>query len=95
MGQFLSASLIDSLFPGHMICGTGADAVFAFPVMRQIMARIGTHPAKRQNITKILNKGWHCAVIPGGIAEMFCISDSAEVVFLKSRRSTVKVRRDI
>lgn len=66
VGQFLSASLIADLTPGHMICGTGADIVFMFPVMRQMMAWLGTMPAKRANITKILNKGRHCAIIPGG-----------------------------
>ena len=36
MGQFLSASLIEEMFPGKMICGTGADAIFLFPCMRQV-----------------------------------------------------------
>jgi len=70
MGQFLSASVIEEIFPGHMICGIGADAIFMFPVMRQIFAWIGTQRAGRSNITKILNTGSHCAVLPGGIAEM-------------------------
>eukprot|EP01038_Epipyxis_sp_PR26KG_P004283 gene4283-6070_t len=91
MGQFLSASLIEELHPGEMICGTGADIIFMFPVMRQIMAWIGTHPAKRSNITKIFKKGYQCAVIPGGIAEMYLVSESNEAVYLKSRKSTIKV----
>jgi 2-acylglycerol O-acyltransferase 2 len=28
MGQFLSASLVDDISPGQMICGTGADIIF-------------------------------------------------------------------
>ena len=40
-----------------MITGTGADIIFKIPVMRQIMAWIGTMPAKRKNITKIFEKG--------------------------------------
>lgn len=39
MGQFLSASLIEEIFPGHMICGTGADVIFKIPVMRHLMVR--------------------------------------------------------
>jgi 2-acylglycerol O-acyltransferase 2 len=31
MGQFISASVIDVLFPGDMICGLAADVIFAFP----------------------------------------------------------------
>ena len=62
MGQFLSASIIDEIFPGHMICGIGADAIFMFPVMRQVMAWIGTQRATRENIKKILNVGHHCTL---------------------------------
>jgi hypothetical protein len=40
-----------------MITGTGADIIFKIPVMRQIMAWIGTMPAKRKNITKTFEKG--------------------------------------
>jgi len=90
MGQFLSCSLIKDVYPGQMICGTGADVIFTIPVMRQIMAWIGTLPAKRSNITKILNRGHHCAVIPGGIAEMYLMNSKTEEVYLKTRRNTVK-----
>ncbi len=90
-GQFLSASLIKELTPGHMICGTGADVIFKVPVMRQIMAWLGTHPANRSNISKIFQKGYHCAIMPGGIAEMYLVSEKAENVFLLKRRNTVKV----
>ena len=69
-GQFLSASVIREMFPNDMICGIGADIIFMWPVMRQVMAWIGTQRAGRKNITKILDSGHHCAVIPGGIAEM-------------------------
>jgi hypothetical protein len=34
--------------------------------------------------------GYRCAVIPGGIAEMFLVSDKAEGLFLKKRYNTVK-----
>ena len=55
--SIFSASLIDEFVPGQMITGTGADIIFKIPVMRQIMAWIGTMPAKRKNITKIFEKG--------------------------------------
>lgn len=53
----VTASLIDEFVPGQMITGTGADIIFKIPVMRQIMAWIGTMPAKRNNITKTFEKG--------------------------------------
>jgi len=90
IGQLLSAYCVDDVWPGETICGTGADIIFKVPVMRQIMAWVGTHPASRKNITKILGKGYHCAVIPGGIAEMFLISETEEHIFLRPRKNTVK-----
>jgi len=39
------------------------------------MAWIGTQRANRKNITKILDAGYHLAILPGGIAEMF-LSDA-------------------
>lgn len=90
MGQFLSASLIKDITPGKMICGTGADIIFMFPVMRHVMAWIGTNPAKRSNITKILQRGDHLAIIPGGIAEMYLMNPDTEGIFLRKRQNTVK-----
>jgi 2-acylglycerol O-acyltransferase 2 len=90
MGQFLSASLIRDITPGTMICGTGADIVFMFPIMRHIMAWIGTNPAKRANLTKILQRGDHLAIIPGGIAEMYLMNPDSEGIFLRKRHNTVK-----
>lgn len=91
MGQFLSASLIKDITPGTMICGTGADIVFMFPIMRHIMAWIGTIPAKRANMTKVLDRGDYLAIIPGGIAEMYLMNNETEGIFLKKRHNTVKV----
>ena len=58
--------------------------------MRQVMAWLGTHRASRKNITKILDKWGRCAVIPGGIAEMFLSNDDKETCFFKSRKGTIK-----
>ena len=69
LGSFLSVYFMREICgPNDMICGIGADAVFMFPITRQIFAWIGTQPAKRSNITKILKSGHHCAILPGGIA---------------------------
>ena len=44
----------------------GADIIFKFPIMRHIMAWIGTVPAKKEYIQKIYAKPkTHCAIIPG------------------------------
>ena len=90
MGQFLSVYDMDGIAPGRMICGLGADVIFRFPLMRQIMASLGTQPAKRASIAKIFKSGYDCAVIPGGIAEMFTVSEDAETVYFRTRQNTVK-----
>lgn len=91
MGQFLSVYWIRNLPTGKMICGTGADAVFMFPVMRQIMAWIGTVPANRKSMSKVYEDGNYGAVIPGGIAEMYIGDDNQEAVFFRKRVNTVKL----
>lgn len=91
MGQFLSASLIDDIAPGQMICGTGADVIFSFPVMRQIMSWLGTHRASSSSISRILKKWGRAAIIPGGIAEMYCCNSEKETCFFTTRKNTVKV----
>lgn len=91
MGQFLSASLIKDAFPGHMICGTGADVVFSFPVMRHVMAWLGTRRATRAGIKDILKHNQHVAIIPGGIAEMYIVSEEEEAIYLRARHKTLKL----
>ena len=90
MGQFLSASLIEEMFPGKMICGLGASVIFQFPVMRHVMAMLGTRIASPESVKKIFDAGHHAAVIPGGIAEMFLSSDEQECIYFRKRFNTVK-----
>jgi diacylglycerol O-acyltransferase 2, plant len=91
VGQLLSASLIKEVFGDQMICGTGADVVFKIPLMRQLFAWLGTVPASGSNIKKVLKRGDHCAIIPGGIAEMYLVSRTEEAVYLKKRANTIRV----
>jgi 2-acylglycerol O-acyltransferase 2 len=94
MGEFVSASVIREITPGKMICGSGADVVFMFPVMRQMMAWIGTKPARKEYYAKTFKEGNYAAVIPGGIAEMYLIDDKnteTESIYFKNRKGTVKM----
>jgi 2-acylglycerol O-acyltransferase 2 len=90
MGPFLSTSITREIMPGYDMLPVGADAIFLFPVMRQIFSWIGTRPAHRKNITKIFEMGQRCVVLPGGIAEMFIVNDKTEALYLTKRHSTVK-----
>lgn len=90
MGQIVSTSVIPEVTADKMICGTGADVIFKVPGMRQFMSWCGVHPVKRNTISKIIKGGKHVAIIPGGIAEMFLISDDKEEIYLKKRTNTMK-----
>jgi hypothetical protein len=37
MGSFVSASVIEEAFPGHMITGIAADVVFRTPLWRHLV----------------------------------------------------------
>lgn len=90
MGQFLSASCIREIEEDQMIVGTGADIIFKIPIMRHIMAWVGTHPASRKNITRVLDKWGRIAIIPGGIAEMYLVNTKSEDIYLSKRTGTIK-----
>jgi diacylglycerol O-acyltransferase 2, plant len=91
MGEILSASIIRDVSPDKMICGTGADVIFSFPIMRHLMAWIGIRPASKQSIKKIFKEGHNCAIIPGGIAEMYLTNSEHEVIYLRKRLETIKL----
>ena len=58
--------------------------------MRQFWSLLGCYPASRKNISTIYKNGYQCAVTPGGIAEMFVISDTTETLYFKKRQGTIK-----
>ena len=92
MGQLISVSRIHEMFDDEVIItGTGADIIFQVPLMRQFMSALGTLPARKESFKKMISNGYHCAVIPGGIAEMFLSSDDKEIIYFKRRRGTIKI----
>ena len=91
MGQFISASCVIDVFgPDDLFIGIGASVVYYFPILRHIFSLCGTRPATRRNITKILDEGYHCTILPGGIAEMYLCSNEVENVYLKKRKGSIK-----
>lgn len=90
MGQFLSSSLIPDTFPGEMVCGLAADIVFYIPVIRQLLAWAGARRASRKSIKELLGRGFHVAILTGGIAEMYLVNDDIEGVYLRKRQNAVR-----
>eukprot|EP01039_Chlorochromonas_danica_P004959 gene4959-5444_t len=91
MGQLVSCSLINELTPGKNIVGAAADAVFLFPVIRQVLSWMGTFPARRQNIHRVFEQGMNCTIFVGGIAEMYLMNRESESIYLRQRLNTVKI----
>lgn len=92
MGQFLCASIMnDVCIDGNVVCGTGANVVFCFPVMRHILSWIGTRPATTAGIRAILRDGHNVSIIPGGIAEMYLINKKDESIYLRKRHKMIRL----
>jgi len=71
--------------------GTAADVVFSVPVMRQFFTWIGVRPAKKEAIGDIFKEGHNCAIMVGGIAEMYLVSAEKEAVYLNKRTNTIRL----
>eukprot|EP00981_Chlorochromonas_danica_P001116 scaffold247_cov172-Ochromonas_danica.AAC.31 len=91
MGQFLSSAIVHKITPGKLVVGAAADAVFAFPVIRQVLSWIGTFPAHSKNIHEVLSSGMNCTIIVGGIAEMYLMNSSTESIYFRKRLNSVKI----
>lgn len=91
IGQVLTAPLVEKFTPGEYICATGASILFKVPMMKHIMAWMGTRPANRKSMTGVFENDMHVAVIPGGIAEMYVVTEDKETIYMKSRRGTVRL----
>jgi 1-acyl-sn-glycerol-3-phosphate acyltransferase len=94
IGEIVSASVVREITPGTMICGSGADVIFSFPILRHFLAWIAVRPARKEYYTKTFQEGNYAAVIPGGIAEMYLIdndSNTTEKIYFQNRKGTVKL----
>ena len=95
LGNFISASVISDCFPSsEYICGVGADILFKIPIIRQVFAALGTRPATKDHMQRIIDNKHHLAVIAGGIAEIYFASRDEQVktskIFFNSRKGIIK-----
>lgn len=97
MGSLLTGSYFDSgmqkfVASGKSIRGLATSTAFRVPLLRHMWSWGGLVPATKENFARTFDTCGSCAVLPGGIAEMFLEGDGrTERIYLKSRFGFVKV----
>jgi len=90
-GIMLGGSVLPRIFPNCAPCyGISSSMMFRIPIYRHVMTWLGCEPATSSNFKALLKRG-SCAVVVGGLAEMYMQDESRERILLKSRKGFIRV----